>query len=144
MPLDEAAHAAHGLLQHLVLRGVADADVARAELAERRARHHGDALLHQQPFRRREDKVVCLDHIRARQLTDVVEVPLIDRDARKMKLPASERLRREVVQREISSELDRLIYLFFLCGVEMAKSRLPMPMRPCDLYRKPTQEDAEE
>lgn len=45
---------------------------------------------------RREDKSVNKDDIRMAQVTDIVEVPLADRDARKLQMPQSTLIRREV------------------------------------------------
>jgi hypothetical protein len=46
--------------------------------------------------RRREDKTIRHEDLRLQQLAEIVEVPLIDRDARQLALPKSEMLKREV------------------------------------------------
>jgi hypothetical protein len=46
--------------------------------------------------RRREDKAIRFDDLRLHQVSDVIEVPMIDRDARQLELPKSEILQREV------------------------------------------------
>ena len=47
-------------------------------------------------IRRREDKTIRKDDLRLNQLADVIEVPMMDRDARQLSLPRSEMLLREV------------------------------------------------
>jgi len=47
-------------------------------------------------IRRREDKSIRRDDLRLNQLADVIEVPMMDRDARQLSLPRSEVLVREV------------------------------------------------
>ena len=54
------------------------------------------AMISPQFIRRRDDKAVNPFDIRTEQVTDVVEVPLVDRDARQLNLPASKLLRRQV------------------------------------------------
>jgi hypothetical protein len=54
------------------------------------------AMISPQFVRRREDKGVKYPDIRIQQVSDIVEVPLVDRDARQLNLPASTILRREV------------------------------------------------
>jgi ATP dependent DNA ligase C terminal region len=54
------------------------------------------ALIGPSFVRRREDKKVAPSDLRLAQVTDFVDVPLADRDARTMTLPRSELLRREV------------------------------------------------
>lgn len=55
-------------------------------------------------LRLRDDKTVCPADVRIRQVTDLVEVPLADRDARQITLPASEILRREVYTKPMKGE----------------------------------------
>jgi hypothetical protein len=47
-------------------------------------------------IRRREDKTIRHEDLRLHQLSEIIEVPLIDRDARQLALPKSEMLKREV------------------------------------------------
>ncbi len=54
------------------------------------------AMISPQFVRRRDDKGVKYPDIRIQQVSDIVEVPLVDRDARQLNLPASTILRREV------------------------------------------------
>lgn len=54
------------------------------------------ATISPQFLRRREDKSVNKQDIRMAQVTDLVEVPLADRDARKLQMPQSTLIRREV------------------------------------------------
>jgi hypothetical protein len=54
------------------------------------------ALISPQFVRRRDDKMLNANDIRMAQVTDLVEVPLADRDARQLNLPQSTILRREV------------------------------------------------
>jgi len=62
------------------------------------------AVISPQYIRRREDKSVTVDDVRIEQVTDLVEVPLADRDARQMTLPKSQTLRREVYTKELKGE----------------------------------------
>ena len=54
------------------------------------------ALISPQFVRRRDDKLLNANDIRIQQVTDIVEVPLADRDARQLNLPTSTVIRREV------------------------------------------------
>jgi hypothetical protein len=56
-------------------------------------------LISPQFIRRREDKTICVHDLRLQQVSDLVEVPLIDRDARQFTLPRSTVLRRDVYTR---------------------------------------------
>jgi hypothetical protein len=62
------------------------------------------SVISPQFIRLRDDKTVCPSDVRIRQVTDVVEVPLADRDARQITLPASEVLRREVYTKPMKGE----------------------------------------
>ncbi len=55
--------------------------------------------------RRREDKVIREQDLRLQQVADILEVPLMDRDARKLELPKSEVLRREVFTKTLKGAL---------------------------------------
>ncbi len=62
------------------------------------------AMISPQFVRRREDKSVNAFDIRVEQVTDVVEVPLADRDARQLNLPASQVLKREVCTKVLKGQ----------------------------------------
>jgi hypothetical protein len=62
------------------------------------------AVISPQFIRRREDKAPTVDDVRVKQVADLVEVPLADRDARQMTLPASTLLRREVFTKQLKGE----------------------------------------
>jgi hypothetical protein len=55
--------------------------------------------------RRREDKTIRKDDLRLNQIADVVEVPMLDRDARQLSLPKSEVLYREVFTKTLKGNL---------------------------------------
>jgi hypothetical protein len=55
--------------------------------------------------RRREDKTIRSVDLRLQQVADVVEVPMMDRDARQLSLPRSEILRREVFTKTLKGNL---------------------------------------
>ena len=55
--------------------------------------------------RRREDKAIRHDDLRLHQLSAVVEVPMIDRDARQLTLPKSEMIRREVFTKTLKGNV---------------------------------------
>ncbi|HZW06674.1 MAG TPA: hypothetical protein VFF65_06095, partial [Phycisphaerales bacterium] len=55
--------------------------------------------------RRREDKSVRAEDLRLQQVADVIEVPMLDRDARKLELPRSEVLKREVFTKTLKGAL---------------------------------------
>jgi hypothetical protein len=61
-------------------------------------------MISPQFVRRREDKAVNATDIRIQQVTDLVEVPLADRDARVLNLPASQLLRREVCTKVLKGQ----------------------------------------
>jgi hypothetical protein len=62
------------------------------------------SVISPQFIRLRDDKSVSPIDVRMRQVTDLVEVPLADRDARQIALPASEILRREVYTKQMKGE----------------------------------------
>lgn len=62
------------------------------------------SVISPQFVRRREDKSVCAEDVRIRQLTDLVEVSLSDRNARDVCLPKSEVLRREVFTKQLKGK----------------------------------------
>lgn len=55
--------------------------------------------------RRRDDKTVCPNDLRLQQVSDIVEVPMIDRDARQFSMSPSKVLRREVYTKELKGQL---------------------------------------
>jgi hypothetical protein len=61
-------------------------------------------MISPQFVRRREDKQVHAADIPLRQVTDLVDVPLADRDARQLDLPKSEPLRREVYTKQLKGQ----------------------------------------
>ena len=56
-------------------------------------------------IRRREDKSICQSDLRLQQVAEVLEVPMIDRDARQLSLPRSELLLREVYTKTLKGNL---------------------------------------
>jgi hypothetical protein len=61
-------------------------------------------LISPQFVRRRDDKSFSQMDIRLQQVTDLVDVPLADRDARQLNLPTSQVLRREVCRKELKGQ----------------------------------------
>jgi len=61
-------------------------------------------MISPQFIRRREDKTVHAADIPLRQVTDLVNVALADRDARQLSLPKSEVLRREVCTKQLKGQ----------------------------------------
>lgn len=55
-------------------------------------------------LRRREDKTPNPKDLRLQQVADIVEVPMIDRDARQLTLPASTILKREVYTKQLKGQ----------------------------------------
>jgi hypothetical protein len=55
--------------------------------------------------RRREDKVVRQPDLRLQQVSDIVEVTMVDRDARQLSLPKSQILHREVFTKTLKGNL---------------------------------------
>jgi len=62
------------------------------------------AVISPQFIRSREDKSVTPQDVRIQQLTDVIEIPLADRDVREMTLRKSQVLRREVYTKQLRGE----------------------------------------
>jgi hypothetical protein len=54
--------------------------------------------------RRREDKVIKPSDLRIRQVSDIVEVKMVDSDARKLTLPKTEVLKREVFTKVLKGQ----------------------------------------
>ena len=61
-------------------------------------------IISPQFVKRREDKKVCQQDIRIEQITSVVEVAMVDKDARQLTMPKSEVLRREVFTKQMKGE----------------------------------------
>ncbi|HYH64522.1 MAG TPA: hypothetical protein VD866_07480 [Urbifossiella sp.] len=61
-------------------------------------------MISPQFVRRRDDKAVHAADVPLRQVTDLVDVPLADRDARQLDLPRSEVLRREVYTKQMKGQ----------------------------------------
>jgi hypothetical protein len=61
-------------------------------------------MISPQFVRRREDKAVHPSDIPLRQVTELVDVPLADRDARQLDLPKSEVIRREVYTKQLKGQ----------------------------------------
>jgi len=61
-------------------------------------------MISPQFIRRREDKTVCPMDLRLQQVSDLVEVPLIDRDARQLNLSPSQLLKREVYTKVLKGQ----------------------------------------
>ena len=55
--------------------------------------------------RRRDDKSIVPNDLRLNQVNDVVEVPMMDRDARQLSLPKSELLKREVFTKTLKGNM---------------------------------------
>jgi hypothetical protein len=62
------------------------------------------SIISPQFVRRRADKSVVSQDIRIAQVTDLVDVPGVNRDSRQMTLPVSEILRREVYTKELKGQ----------------------------------------
>lgn len=62
------------------------------------------SVLSPQFLRFREDKTTSYHDIRIDQVSRVVDVPMVDADARQLTLPASERLHREVYTKQLKGE----------------------------------------
>lgn len=56
-------------------------------------------------LRRREDKAVKPDDLRVQQVADVIEVPMMDRDARQLQMARSQVLKREVFTKTLKGAL---------------------------------------
>jgi ATP dependent DNA ligase C terminal region len=63
------------------------------------------SLTSPQFIRRREDKQVNAVDIRIQQVSDLVEVPLVERDSRQLSMPVSQVLHREVFTKELKGAL---------------------------------------
>ncbi len=75
--------------------------------------------------RRREDKAVRSSDLRLQQVADVVEVPMIDRDARQLSLPRSQMIRREVFTKTLKGSLMVRKLLLWKTNKETESDRHP-------------------
>jgi hypothetical protein len=83
------------------------------------------AVISPQFLRRREDKRPAKQDIRIEQISDIVDVPLADRDARQMTLPVSEVLRREVYTKELKGETMVRKFLLWKTNKELDAEHFP-------------------
>jgi hypothetical protein len=56
-------------------------------------------------IRRREDKTIRHQDLRLQQLSEIIEVPMIDRDARQLAMPRSEMIKREVFTKTLKGNV---------------------------------------
>jgi hypothetical protein len=82
-------------------------------------------IISPQFLRRREDKQVRPQDVRIAQVTDIVEVPLADRDARQMTLPKSELLQREVYTKDLKGQTMVRKFLMWKTNKEAAGDEFP-------------------
>ncbi|HVC93922.1 MAG TPA: hypothetical protein VND64_09535 [Pirellulales bacterium] len=83
------------------------------------------SVISPQFIRRRDDKSVVPQDIRIAQLTDLVEVPGVDRDSRQMTLPAGELLRREVFTKELKGQTMVRKFLLWKTNKESSGDEFP-------------------
>lgn len=83
------------------------------------------SVISPQFIRRREDKSVCVEDVRIRQATDLVEVPFADRDARDVSLPKSEVLRREVYTKQLKGETMVRKFVMWKTNKELQSDEYP-------------------
>jgi hypothetical protein len=83
------------------------------------------SVISPQFVRLRDDKSVVPQDVRIAQVTDLVEVPGVDRDSRQMKLPASELLRREVFTKELKGQTMVRKFLLWKSNKESAGDEFP-------------------
>jgi len=82
-------------------------------------------IISPQFIRRREDKHVRPEDCGVTQVSNIVEVPLIDRDARQMTLPMSEILRREVYTKDLKGQTMVRKFLMWRTHKEAASDEFP-------------------
>ena len=75
--------------------------------------------------RRREDKAIRHDDLRLHQVGDVIEIPMMDRDARQLALPKSQILKREVFTKTLKGNLMVRKLLLWKTNKEMEGGRFP-------------------
>ena len=83
------------------------------------------SVISPQFIRRREDKSVHPTDIRISQIADLVEVPLVDRDAGQMTLPKGEVLRREVYTKVLKGETMVRKFLMWKTNKENESEEFP-------------------
>ncbi|HUY36025.1 MAG TPA: hypothetical protein VMV69_25020 [Pirellulales bacterium] len=83
------------------------------------------SVISPQFIRRREDKSVVPQDVRIAQVTDLVEVPWVDRDSRQMTLPASELLRREVFSKDLKGQTMVRKFLLWKSNKESGSDEFP-------------------
>ncbi len=76
-------------------------------------------------IRRREDKTATPQHIRIAQVTDIVEVPGMDKDSRQMTLPVSQILKREVFTKDLKGQTMIRKFLLWKTNKETASDEFP-------------------
>ncbi|MBS0202982.1 MAG: ATP-dependent DNA ligase [Planctomycetes bacterium] len=82
-------------------------------------------IISPQFIRRREDKHVRPEDCGITQVSNIVEVPLIDRDARQMTLPHSEILRREVYTKDLKGQTMVRKFLMWKTNKETGSDEFP-------------------
>jgi hypothetical protein len=83
------------------------------------------SVISPQFIRRREDKSVGPQDVRIAQVTDLVEVPGVDRDSRQMTLPASELLRREIFTKDLKGQTMVRKFLLWKTNKESSGDEFP-------------------
>jgi hypothetical protein len=83
------------------------------------------SVISPQFIRRRDDKSVVPQDVRIAQVTDLVEVPGVDRDSRQMTLPAGELLRREVFTKELKGQTMVRKFLLWKTNKESSGDEFP-------------------
>lgn len=82
-------------------------------------------IISPQFIRRREDKQVRPQDVRIAQVTDIVEVPLADRDARQMTLPKSELMQREVYTKDLKGQTMVRKFMMWKTNKDAAADEFP-------------------
>ncbi|HEY4262330.1 MAG TPA: hypothetical protein VGM98_19370 [Schlesneria sp.] len=82
-------------------------------------------IISPQFVRRREDKHVRPEDCGVTQVSNIVEVPLIDKDARQLTLPVSEVLRREVFTKDLKGQTMVRKFLMWRTHKETASEEFP-------------------
>ena len=82
-------------------------------------------IISPQFVRRRDDKHVRAEDCGITQVSNIVEVPLIDRDARQMTLPHSEILRREVYTKDLKGQTMVRKFLMWKTNKETSSDEFP-------------------
>lgn len=85
----------------------------------------GVSVISPQFVRRREDKTVHIDEVSIRQVADVVDIPMVDRDATQLALPKSELTRRAVFTKELKGAVMVRKFLLWKTGKEQESDDFP-------------------